>query len=428
MPDISEMQRAVDARGQVFYIAADGTIYTQNLRARGLIEAPGVRRQDLTITGDAAPKPRPTPEVTAGMDTEDRAAASSDQLAELGLPTEPGAVDLASYLSAAGVDTEAPELQLVLPTLQQRLEDPNDTQIQALLPMLAQSMAEKYPSTPQTAYSTALAASGFTDPFPAPEVSSKPSAIQGIRRGGRTGLTAQELDQARPQTISQPRFETEENTGWIRFSNDVLVDPSSGEVYYKPGSNAPGSPWWQQKITREWGPDKVGEWRDRLHKLGYITSDQAKVKTIDSAFLAALAQYHQQRYLNGGKPVAGDLAANGPGGASEPKPVNLHDFGAQIRNDVREQYKRVYGVDPSDGEVQAWSDYVMRTGMSLQRKFIRKYGSANTDTAATEAEERFVEKIEQSPEGRFLAEADEENTRLRDTMERMAMVTNSLAS
>jgi hypothetical protein len=44
------------------------------------------------------------------------------------------------------------------------------------------------------------------------------------------------------------------------------------------------------------------------------------------------------------------------------------------------------------------------------------------------AEERFIEKLEQSPETTFPRQSEEENTRLRDALQQAAIVTNSLGA
>lgn len=341
---------------------------------------------------------------------------------DLGLPTNPQG-DLRSMLEQAGVDVEAPEVQLYIQTTQAAVDAGSlDTNLVALQ---AQALAEKYPSTPVTAYTDALAASGFGDePYPAPRT---------VPVGGAPQLRT-EIGMQQVPVPGQPRFQEQEETGWIRYANGVLVPagaplgttPGAVSVIYDPASKAPGSGAWQREVVSQWGPDKVAEWRKRLIEFGYLPKE-AKKGGADATFMNALALYHNNRYINGGKPIAVDASASA-GGADRPKLVNLEDFQAQIRNDVREQYQRVYGIRPTDGEVQQWSDYIIRQGMDLQRKFRRKYDSPMTDTAATEAEERFIEKIESTPQAQFLRESEEENTRLRDTFERMAQVTASLAS
>ena len=108
--------------------------------------------------------------------------------------------------------------------------------------------------------------------------------------------------------------------------------------------------------------------------------------------------------------MGGDLLGAGASGrgAEKPKPFDLGEYSAQIRNDVREQYRRVYGLDPSDGEVQTWTDYIVSTGMDMQRRNIRKYDSPDTAGAAAEAEERFIERLEGSPGAMFLRDSNEE--------------------
>ena len=66
--------------------------------------------------------------------------------------------------------------------------------------------------------------------------------------------------------------------------------------------------------------------------------------------------------------------------------------------------------------------------MQMQRRNIRKYDSPSTAGAAADAEEQFIERLEGSPGATFLRCSSEENTRLRETFDRMAQVTASLAS
>jgi hypothetical protein len=102
-------------------------------------------------------------------------------------------------------------------------------------------------------------------------------------------------------------------------------------------------------------------------------------------------------------------------------------MGAQVRNNVRSVYRNVYGTDPTDGEVEAFSSTIFETAMQLQRKYRAKYGDPNSSAAISEATERAVESIEGSPQATLLRESDEENTRLRDAMERAVVATRGLA-
>lgn len=281
-------------------------------------------------------------------------------------------------------------------------------------------MAQQYPAPEQTSYEVALTAAGFgEDPF----------FKQQMGTGYETGA-AQALLQGQMPGQKAPTMEVNDQTGWLRYANGVLVDPESRSVVFDPNSKAAGSPTWQRDVVAHWGPDKVSEWKDRLHKFGYLSKDQSKGDTVDTVFMNAIVSYHQNRYINGGKPLAGDLTGVGGGGsaADRPKPINLNDFAAQIRNDVREQYRRVYGIDPSAGEVETWSSYIISQGMAMQRTNIKKYDTPMTESASAEAEESFIEKLENRPDARFLRDSVEENTRLRDTFDRMAQVTSSLAS
>jgi hypothetical protein len=344
-----------------------------------------------------------------------------DALEELGFTPGVATYDVREMLAKAGVNVDHPDLQAVLDILQAELDDPEQQQ-NALIKVGefgAMAIANpEYVAPAVTQYGAALAESGFTEPFPA----AQPTEFGG-QFSRRRGVDQQDLPR---EMTTQPKFEQNDTTGWFRHRNGTLVSPD-GQVVYDPISQAPGSLAWQRSVVAQWTPQKVREWKDRMVEFGYLTKDQAKGEQVDQTFLGALGAYHQSRSLYG-KPVAADAAGAAGSGAEKPKPVDLKDIQAEIRNNVREEYRRVYGTDPSDGEVATWSAYIMKTGMDLQRKFIREYDNPNTATAVSEATESFIEKLEGSPEAQFLSESDEENTRMRETFERMAVVTNSLAT
>jgi hypothetical protein len=347
--------------------------------------------------------------------TADEIAERSDvTAARLGLAPEESS--LRAMLDSAGVDLDDPTIRTYIAERQAALDAGVVPLSQLQQEVQALALNPKF-TKPATVYQQELELSGFgDDPFYAPKpVATDPAA--GITRPGMGQFV-----QADP---SAPDYQEAEGTGYIRYANGVLVSPEGG-VTFDPTSNAPGSIRWFRETVNGWDEEKVKDWRGKLHEWGYLAEDETKSGSADLNFREALARYHGARYVNGGTPVVED-ATMAAGGSTAPKPVNLRDFSAQIRNDVRDQYETVYGVAPSDGEVELWSDYIIRQGMQLQRKFRRKYDDPMTSMASVEAEEMFAEKIETSPKAEFLHEAEEENTRLRETFDRMAQVTASLA-
>lgn len=261
------------------------------------------------------------------------------------------------------------------------------------------SIAQKYASPGVDAYAKALELGGFEEEY------SPPHALQhGDVRTGRGHY--------RPEVGEAPATET--SGDFMRFKNGVIVDQTTGDVLYEPGSAVPGSPGWRQAIVRNWSDEKAQEWRTRLYKLGY---DVDKKGGMDVQLLQGLQAYWTSRYQMGGEEVPLSVAAHRD---EREKLVNVREeFGATIRNDIRETYRRIYGTDPTDGEVEALSSTVFDTAMKLQR--------AKKGNFVQEAVERNVEKMEGSPEARLLTDAEEENTRLRDSLETAISATRSLA-
>lgn len=343
-----------------------------------------------------------------------------------GTPT----MSVRQLLEGAGVDPDHPDLQQAISLLEQEMAGNDSAALQAKVAQFAAmaAMNPEYAMPAATMYDEAVTAGGFTADFPGSKI--RPQGARGSLQkgvGGAIGEAISGVAGAIQEATSPvgPKFEQGEG-GFVRHRNGTIITPE-GQVVYDPTSTAPGSLPWQRQVVSTWSADKVLEWKKRLADFGYLPKEAAKKATVDQNFLGALSAYHASRYVYG-KPVAADDGSAGSTAAERPDPVNLKDLGAQIRNNVREEYRRIYGTDPSDGEVATWANYIMRMGMDLQKKFIRRYDSPNTSTAVTEATERFVEKLEGSPEAEFLRESDEENTRLRDTFERMAVVTNSLVS
>jgi hypothetical protein len=287
-------------------------------------------------------------------------------------------------------------------------------ELQGLIPLFAQ----KYPAVPATPYSQALEASGFQGPLTQLGVTT-PSELRGA---GGAGIPPY-------QTVVGGRFAVQPDTGWMQYANGVLVDPSvplgaAGGVYFQPGSTAPGSQAWLLNVQQSWGPERVKEWRKKLADLGYLSS--AKGKGIDVTFINALRTYHEVRYQNGGTPVAADLAG---GAGTDEYNLTAHDFQTQIRNDVREQWRSVFGHDPSDSELQDWTRFVTRSSLKAQRSLTKRGvpGATAGGLAATEAEEKLVEQLQTSPQAVVMQERYQENTALRDALQTAVATTRSLA-
>lgn len=330
------------------------------------------------------------------------------------------ALQLEEMFRSSGADLDEPVVQGYLAKAKQDLRAAENqqevtqviTSVQAYLPAIAQ----KYPSVPATAYSQALEASGFEGGVTQLGVTT-PSELRGLN------IPPHEL-------VVGGRFAEQPDTGWLQYANGVLVDPSiplgaAGGVYYKPGSTAPGSPSYLRNV-QSWEPAQVSEWKKRLAEFGYLSKDQAKTKGVDTAFVDALRVYHETRYQNGGKPLASDLAS--AGGAEEYR-LTAHDFQVEIRNDVRAQWQSSFGGMPSDAELEEWTRFVTKTSLRAQRKLEKRGVPSSTAAgiAAERAGQELLEEVTTSPEARFLAEQNEENTRLRDALESAVIVTNSLS-
>jgi len=372
--------------------------------------------EELTLP-QASPGPKPAagwePGKPAEPETEER--SSFEQAVEkAGATLEPDQIDFEELLRQAGADMSDPEVQLVLQTYGSLVEtlDP------ALLQFYAMQIAADHPAGSVTLYSQALEESGFG------------TAIAGTVRdfAGSPfgGLYGPSISERGPVTA---RFEVQPETGWIRYPNGVLVNPGTGQVFYEPNSSAPGSPYqpWLEKV-HAWSEEKVKTWRERLVDFGYLSKEQGKVKGVDEAFLGGLRAYHEARYRNFGKPTPYDLAA-GTTGASD-FDLTAKDFQVQIRNDVREQFRRVAGREPSDAEVAEWARFTTQYALRAQKELGRKGASPEgaLSLAATEAEETLIEELETSPGAEFMRESAEENTRLRDALSSAVVVTRSLTS
>lgn len=327
-------------------------------------------------------------------------------------------IDIEQMFVAAGVDIDAPLVRIYIEKAAADVASADDeaerqqilAQVQLYLPLLA----EQHPSMLVTDYARALEDSGFTGPLTI-QGTTTPSELRGI---------------APSQVATGARsFSVQPETGWIQYANGVLVNPATGALVFDPASDAPGSPAWLQEVQSSWSPEKVAEWRARLVEFGDLSKEQGKVDGIDQAFLTGLQNFHYRRYLNFGKAVPTDLAGIAGAGAVPEFALTAKDFQTQIQADVREQFRRVFGNDPSDAELNEWSRFVTQSAVKAQKAFERKGASPESalSLASTEAEERMIARLEGSPESQFLQDSFAENTRLRDALASAVVTTRSLA-
>lgn len=334
---------------------------------------------------------------------------------DLGLPDRTGdsqgESELMNALRSANIDPDNDQVAAWLRYTGDALKAGDTTFEAAMADVNMMSFNPELQAT--TPYLDALEAAGFSGPY-------NPAPTAGQAQLGRLeGMDPEEI-------FGKPPAFQESDLGWIQYANGVLVGPDD-EVIIDPSSNAPGSANWLRAIN-DWSADKIRAWKDRLVEFGYLPKEAAKGLEVTTDFRTALKTFHYNRYVNGGTPLRTGEAGAGAAGPEAPKPIDLEEFSSQIRNDVREQYERIYGVRPGDGETELWSQYIIRQGMAMQRRNIKKYDTPMTDTAASEAEEKFIEKLEHTPEAKLLRSSEEENTRLRDTLTRMAQVTDSLVT
>lgn len=291
-------------------------------------------------------------------------------------------------LRSAGVDPEMIDTVLAFgDSAAQRIVDQ---------PATASALAQQHPAQNLSQYQEARASYGFEDRLTADTFSGA---------GGPDAMARNLLTRKGYQT---------NKSGALFFDNGVIADPTTGDVFMPPNkADVPGSFAWLENVQESWGEDKINEWRKRLSDYGY---DVAKKGPLDQTFLAALQGYHQSRYLNGGKPLPVDAAAAGKTGEERVfDPV-------EIRNAVRQQFRTAFGDDPSDAELEEWSGFIKSTA----RRLVNKKGYDPAD-AAVATEERFIEKFETDPKVKFLQDAEEDNTELRDGLLGVIQTINSVS-
>lgn len=320
---------------------------------------------------------------------------------------------LRGFLESIGVDPDSPATQAVLAGVgeddQARLEfltqDPVGQATAAGLVSNPDTQAPFFRSN----YGRTLADSGFGRG----EVS-RPSVD--VSERSRAALTA------RGERGAEVRYN--EQTGWTMFANGTLVGPN-GEIAFDPSRAAPGSQAYQTQVMSSWTEDEVKSWRSRLADAGYLDPEKRKIRGIDVELQEAFREYQYARYLNGGKaiPRTGD---SGNAGRFADRP--LFDYGEishTISNSVYDHLRSLYGVEPDQAEVKRWTQFVIRHGMELQRKYRRDDVSSYAELGKQEAIETFVSRTQK--QAAPYHEDLEENTELRDALARAASVAGGLA-
>jgi hypothetical protein len=217
---------------------------------------------------------------------------------------------------------------------------------------------------------------------------------------------------------SSTGYETSDATGAIRFDNGTIVTADGG-IIFDPSRVAPGSAEYL-RIAAGWDAATLADWKAKLVAYGYMTKEEAKGEGFTVQMRGALETYWRNYYINGGKPIS----AEGGGGGSQVPLIDYKDFSAQIQNDTRDQLRRILGVEPTEEQVRAQTQFIMRTATDMQRKFRSKDYGAPGSMALTNATEQAISNIETSP----YAQDVRENTQLADSLQNAAFVSRSLLS
>lgn len=133
-------------------------------------------------------------------------------------------------------------------------------------------------------------AQAATDPYTA--------AITEFAGVPRSAIGAtQAMHETDPTKFERPEY-VPSATGKLLFANDVIADPTTGDVFFAPGSTAPGSEAWILQIQETWSDKEANKWRKRLANQGYQVAPEGGMA---HDLLTELRNYHKARYLNYGK-------------------------------------------------------------------------------------------------------------------------------
>lgn len=341
----------------------------------GGISATGAAARHLEGEGDEGTTGRPS--ATGAPSGPSPLERSIEALERRGEQLDEHRGEVQRVLAAAGVHPDQ---------IRRILANPSHLDLVAANPKLAQEFARAYPASHVVPYYETARELGFPEPV---GMQADPRENPELMKPGAVG------------TLTSP-------TGAKKLPNGVIIDPNTGTVHFPPNDpTVAGSPAWLQQAT-SWDQERVKKWRKELTKLGYLGSPKGGV---DVAFIDALREYHTFRYVYGdGKPISK---------VSEEAKVAAEDFGgvldkSVLRGEVRGWFQAAYGDDPSDDELEFWTDRLRSTSLRLARN--RDWEPAE---AASVARARQQERFLQSPEAQLFQEGreiEEENTKLRDSI------------
>jgi hypothetical protein len=210
-------------------------------------------------------------------------------------------------------------------------------------------------------------------------------------------------------------YEINPTNGLVRYNNGVFYDPDADQVVFNHADpEQQGSLAWFARLQESGSEKQIETWRTRLQRYGYDVGDKGG---FDAPLKAALADFFQSKYKNLGKPLAvGDQFEKAQwGGTLDP---------AVLHNEVRGWYETAFGDDPTDAELDWWSDKLKRSAQRIARN-----QGLDPGAAVTVAQARTQEKFRESPDVQEQADWVKEtgaNMQMRDRLEQAAQVFGSL--
>lgn len=278
-----------------------------------------------------------------------------------------------------------------------------DVNVQKLLesnPELAQFFGAEQAGPALPPYASALASFDFITTQP--ELAANPELLAHQRS---QGITAAGLGYE-----YGPGWTRDKATGAILFHDGTILT-AEGQVITNPDGDGPLTTTWRRKVL-SWDKGQAQKWRKTLAKLGYNVAEKGGM---DQGLLAALEQYHKDRYTNLGEVVPVD--------ASGAEQVSIDDIysAPALRADIKGMVEGFIGDEATDEQVT----YFEQRFRTLGKKHLRK-GEEPAEAAALAAE-GIANEFESHPQVEFAKESDEENTALLDAITMHAQMSDFLA-